>query len=628
MTEQPQQLSTKSASDGTDLPERREPRKKRLFGIFGSRRAEKRAGSGSSEVAGPAGASDRSDMSGGKTSTAEGGKPDAATPDKPASDRAVADKAVTDETKVDKAAADDTKADEPSVGKAEPSVDKSPTGPSGSETSGDEKAAKTAVEVALDEDAKDAAKASADEDAKDAPEVSAGEDAKGTEEGGKAKRKRTKLPETRPPGVPPDPWSAFTAIAPERPPGRIRRGLRAIGRRFVHEYALTIYLSVIFAAGLSWPTLRDPLHTLPQDLGDPTRQAWQVSWLGHVLQTNPIKIWQTNAYFPTTDTLAYGDSLLGYAPAGLLGTGPEAAVLRYNILFVLAHALLLFGAYALVRQLGARPIGAAVAAAAFAYAPWRLAQEGHLNIVSAGAIPLALALLARGHGWSLRYRFRPTRRHSGWAALGWLVATWQLSLGFALGVAFAYVLGAVLVFLLFAVPIRRLVQRRGEKRRLAAQRKAAPEAKTDAEPKAEPEAKAEPETKTDPEAKVGPEAKAAGPEAKAEPESKTDAEAEAGPEAKAEPGAKTKQDKAEQGRAEQGKVAPGIKAEPATKADPDEPEQDKAEQDKEAPDAKAEPATKTDPDKPEQDKAEQDKEAPDAKAEPATKTDPDKPEQD
>ncbi|MFI1992432.1 hypothetical protein [Actinoplanes sp. NPDC020271] len=283
-------------------------------------------------------------------------------------------------------------------------------------------------------------------------------DPQGTAGGVRGKRRRRELPETRPPGVPQDPWAAFADAAAEKPPGRIRRAFRAFGRGLIHEYSLAIYLSLIFAAALSWPTLRNPLHTLPQDLGDPSQQAWQVSWLGHVLQTNPVKLWQANAYFPTTDALAYGDSLLGYAPAGLLGTGPESAVLRYNILFVLAHALLLFGAYALVRQLGARPTGAAVAAAAFAYAPWRLAQEGHLNIVSAGAIPLALALLARGHGWSIRYGFRPDRRNSAWAALGWLVATWQLSLGFALGVPFAYLLGAIVLVLMIVVPIRRFRQ--------------------------------------------------------------------------------------------------------------------------------------------------------------------------
>ncbi|MGK5679889.1 hypothetical protein [Actinoplanes sp. URMC 104] len=263
------------------------------------------------------------------------------------------------------------------------------------------------------------------------------------------------LPSERPPGTPPDPWTAFATTA-ERPPGRIRRGTRRLLRWLIHEYAVVIYASLLLAVALTWPTLRYPLHTLPQDVWDPSRQAWQIAWAGHILLTDPTRLWQSNAFYPLADSFAYGNSLLGYAPTGMIGEGPLAATLRYNILFVLAHALLAIGGYALVRQLGAGRTGAAVAAVAFAYAPWRLAQEGHLDIVSAGGIPLALAMLARGHGWSLRRGLRPDRRSAAWAVAGWLVAVWQVSLGFSLGVPFLYVLGLLLVVIAVGVPIRRL----------------------------------------------------------------------------------------------------------------------------------------------------------------------------
>jgi len=261
------------------------------------------------------------------------------------------------------------------------------------------------------------------------------------------------FPNERPPGTPPDPFRAFAATT-ERPPGWFRRGTRRFARSLIHEYALVVYAGVLLAVALTWPTLRYPLHTLPQDIWDPSRQAWQVAWIGHILLTDPARLWQSNAFFPLTDNFAFGDSLLGYAPFGMVGEGPVAAVLRYNILFVLAHALLVIGGYALVRQLGAGRTGAAVAAVAFAFAPWRLAQEGHLDIISAGGIPLALAMLARGHGWSLRRGLRPDRRRAGWAAAGWIVAAWQISLGFSLGVPFLGVLGLILVVLLLGTPIR------------------------------------------------------------------------------------------------------------------------------------------------------------------------------
>jgi hypothetical protein len=465
MTEQPQPLSTKSASDGATAPEQKESGRKRLFGIFRFRRTGQGGKTDKPGIKAPKAGADKAgadtagvDKAGAGTAGAdtagadrtETGKSESATADKPST--------ALSASKIETPAANDGSAAGPKVADvATASAEPGSTVAEGVKTSDPDKT----------RDGDGTAAGAGKSDADPAAVTSPAAGPEGTEEAGEGKRKRKELPDTRPPGAPPDPWTAFATIATEKPPGRIRRGFRALGRGLVHEYLLAVYLSALFAVALTWPTLRYPLHTLPQDLGDPSRQAWQISWLGHVLQTNPVKLWQTNAYFPTTDSLAYGDSLLGYAPAGLLGTGPEAAVLRYNILFVLAHALLLFGAYVLVRQLGARRTGAAVAAAAFAYAPWRLAQEGHLDIVSAGAIPLALALLARGHGWSIRYGFRPALRNSGWAALGWLVAIWQFSLGFSLGVPFAYVLGGIVLFLLVAVRIRRFRQQLRERRRRA-----------------------------------------------------------------------------------------------------------------------------------------------------------------
>jgi hypothetical protein len=132
-----------------------------------------------------------------------------------------------------------------------------------------------------------------------------------------------------------------------------------------------------------------------------------------------------------------------------------AALLSYNLLYVLAWALAFASAYLLARVLGARVPGALVLAAAYGFAPWRLAHARHLNVLSTGGIVLAFALLAYGHGWMLRRRTlqagdpaaqpAPRRVRPGWILAGWGVACWQLTLGFAVGVPFAWVLGGVLL---------------------------------------------------------------------------------------------------------------------------------------------------------------------------------------
>ncbi|MBG6101392.1 hypothetical protein IW249_001806 [Micromonospora vinacea] len=284
------------------------------------------------------------------------------------------------------------------------------------------------------------------EPAKDSESTKDGEPAKGAK-AGDADGTDKADGEAKPVG--PERWEAF-ASAPEPRPSIFTRVGRAVGRFLIHEWTLAALGALALAVLMTWPTLRYPRYTLPQDYWDPSLQAWQMAWSGHILLADPARLWQSNTFFPELWSFAFSDTLLGYAPAGMLGSGPEDAVLRYNIMFVLAHALATFGAYALARQLGAGRIGAAVAGVSYTYAPWLLAQAGHLHVLSNGGIPLALAMLARGHGWSLRHGYRPERRHDGWVYAGWLVAAWQLSLGFGIGLPFAYFLaGAVLVAAVF-----------------------------------------------------------------------------------------------------------------------------------------------------------------------------------
>ncbi len=150
-----------------------------------------------------------------------------------------------------------------------------------------------------------------------------------------------------------------------------------------------------------------------------------MAWGGHALGHQPLDFFQSNQFWPLDDTLAFSDALIGYAPAGLIGSGPEAAVSRYDLLFLFAYALAFAGAYLLARELGLGPGGAAVAGAAFAFAPFRLEQDGHLQVISSGGIPLAFAVGLRG------YRLR----RPAWVLAGWAVAAWQLSIGFTLGPA-------------------------------------------------------------------------------------------------------------------------------------------------------------------------------------------------
>jgi hypothetical protein len=215
----------------------------------------------------------------------------------------------------------------------------------------------------------------------------------------------------------------------ERPPARWAPSPK-IGRG---ELLWVVLAGVALAVLTTWPLVLHMSTRIAPDLGDPVRTAWEVAWVGHALLHSPTGVFDSNAFYPHPLSLAFSDSLLGYGPAAFFGSGTVAALVRYNLLFLLAWSLCFVGAWLLARELGAGRVGAAAAGAAFAYAPYRITEAGHLHVISGGGIPLSLFLLLRG------YR----RGSRGLLAAGWLVAAWQMSLGFTLGLQFAYLLAVL-----------------------------------------------------------------------------------------------------------------------------------------------------------------------------------------
>jgi hypothetical protein len=249
-------------------------------------------------------------------------------------------------------------------------------------------------------------------------------------------------PPRTPPGSPGPAGASAVARENDAAPAehRLRRSHRSIARpdRWRPSPALgrtellwVVLAGVALAVITSWPLVLHLPSRIAPDLGDPVRTSWQIAWVGHAMLHDPQHLFDSNAFYPHPLSLAFSDSLLGFGPTGFFGSGTIAALVRYNLLFLLAWSLCFVGAYLLARELGLGRLGGDAAGAAFAYAPYRVTEAGHLHVISSGGIPLALFLLLRGY-----------RRSSRALVLaGWLVSAWQVSLGFTLGLQYSYLLG-------------------------------------------------------------------------------------------------------------------------------------------------------------------------------------------
>jgi hypothetical protein len=197
-------------------------------------------------------------------------------------------------------------------------------------------------------------------------------------------------------------------------------------------------VAVLLSIAMNWQLVK---HIRTDVAGDVTGYdslviSWNIAWGGYAVFQQPLSYLDSNAHFPSRNALAFMDALVGYAvPVGWIGTSPESALFLHNLVHLFAFALAFFGAWLLSRELGMGAVASAVAGVAYAYAPWRADQIGHLHVLSSGGIALALAFLVRGY------------RHQDWRFVlaGWLVATWQVMLGFTLGLMLGYLLAALAV---------------------------------------------------------------------------------------------------------------------------------------------------------------------------------------
>ena len=158
--------------------------------------------------------------------------------------------------------------------------------------------------------------------------------------------------------------------------------------------AVVIGLAVLTIA-MTWPLLSPSAAVLP-DSDDAYFSVWRVAWVAHQLPRDPSQLFNANIFHPTPGTLALSDamllvSILG-APAIWLGASPAIV---HNWLLGAAILSSAVFAFLLVRALTRSLTAAWVASVIFAFAPYRIAHLGHLELQWVMWMPLSLWLLHR-----------------------------------------------------------------------------------------------------------------------------------------------------------------------------------------------------------------------------------------
>jgi hypothetical protein len=154
-------------------------------------------------------------------------------------------------------------------------------------------------------------------------------------------------------------------------------------------FAAALY--VLLTALLTWPLVFSPGSVVPSDLGDPLLNTFLLSWNARVLPLTE-RWWNLPQFYPIPGVTAYSEHLLGLsviATPVIALTGEP--LLAYNVAFFLSFPLCALAAHWLCYVLTRRHDLGIVAGLAFGFAPYRMSQLAHVQVLSAYWMPLALA---------------------------------------------------------------------------------------------------------------------------------------------------------------------------------------------------------------------------------------------
>lgn len=152
---------------------------------------------------------------------------------------------------------------------------------------------------------------------------------------------------------------------------------------------------LVLAIALTYPLAFRLASVVPNDLGDPLLNTW-ILWWNATNVPFTSSWWNAPAFFPAQNALTFSEHLAGVSPLSspvywITGN----AQLSYNVVFLLSFPLSAFAGYLLCLHLSGRRDAALLGGLAFGFAPYRVAQFPHLQVLVSFWMPIALLGLHR-----------------------------------------------------------------------------------------------------------------------------------------------------------------------------------------------------------------------------------------
>ncbi len=177
---------------------------------------------------------------------------------------------------------------------------------------------------------------------------------------------------------------------------RIIERPRRWDKRPIHWYWIIPILYFIATITLLWPLVAHLRSGVGDTEGDPLLNTWTLRWVQHTMLSHPAHLYDGNMFGPNPRTIAFSELLLPQAimawPVWLLS---HDSLLAYNLSVLVTYPLCAVFMYALCRALNANRGAAFLAGLLFAFAPFRIDNNAHLQVLSMQWMPLAMLAMIR-----------------------------------------------------------------------------------------------------------------------------------------------------------------------------------------------------------------------------------------
>jgi hypothetical protein len=175
----------------------------------------------------------------------------------------------------------------------------------------------------------------------------------------------------------------------------MRDNAKLFRQKLMLEVLAVAALALLFSIYLTRP-LAFEMNDHAIELGDSRLNAYLQAWVAHSLASDPRHLFDTNIFYPAKNTLALSENMLGNQPIfGPVYAATRNPILAANCVILVSFWFCALSMYLLVRYLTGSPWPAAIAGFVFAFAPVRLSQMGHMQLLSMEWMPLSVFFLYR-----------------------------------------------------------------------------------------------------------------------------------------------------------------------------------------------------------------------------------------